>query len=97
AKTDFGTFAALRALTPFALQPKVSVAGSQAALESLWQTTRGTDYLEWQADRTARIGGDINAEFDFTDQWYADRGAMLAWKNQNNQDDGQTPLRSDRI
>ncbi|HEX8011978.1 MAG TPA: calcium-binding protein, partial [Casimicrobiaceae bacterium] len=97
AKTDFGTFAALRTLAPFALAPKVGIAGSQAALDNLWQTTRGTDYLEWQADKTARLNPDGDTELDFTDPWYADRATMLAWKNQYNRDDGQSPLRSNRI
>ncbi len=79
AKTDFGEFIALRTLSPFALKPKAGDPDAAAALTGLWQTAHGTDYAAWQADRTARLTGDPNKDLDFSDSWYADRSAMLAW------------------
>ena len=79
AKTDFGKFVALKTLSPFSLHAKANVAGSQSALDAVWASVHASDFTSWTADRSARLHGDTTKEFDFSDQWYADRAAMLSW------------------
>ncbi|MDP2810165.1 MAG: putative Ig domain-containing protein [Rhodocyclaceae bacterium] len=68
AKTDFGALVAVNYLLPFALEGGVSaLIGVHADL-----------YQRWQADRTKRADGDT--DLDFTDEYLADRAALLAWK-----------------
>lgn len=82
ARTDFGALAALIDLSPFSIAGK-DAAGS-AALAGIWQSTRSADYAAWQADKTAVMPSNL------TDQWIADRSALLQaiiTRNQNDLDD----------
>ncbi|MEO8676426.1 MAG: hypothetical protein ABI569_12660, partial [Casimicrobiaceae bacterium] len=83
-KTDFGDFLALKQLSPFALHAKSGVQGAQAALDAIWTSAHGIDFVAWTADKSARLYGDTTKEFDFSDTWYADRSAMLSWDLQRN-------------
>jgi VCBS repeat-containing protein len=78
---DFGYFLALRHLLPFAIE------GSPSPLIE----AHADLYARWQADRAKRIAGAGGLEF--TDAWFADRAAFLAWKNQYFAADGQIVLR----
>jgi Ca2+-binding RTX toxin-like protein len=80
AKTFYGDFVALKTLSPFAIHPKTDVADAASSLDAVWRAVHADDYLGWTADRNARLYGDTAKDFDFTDQWYADRGALLQWK-----------------
>jgi hypothetical protein len=85
AKTDFGEFIALKTLAPFALRPKVdpnnatATAAAADALTGVWVTAHGADYTAWLGDRQARMRGELERENTFSDQWYADRAAMLGY------------------
>ncbi|MDZ7651119.1 MAG: hypothetical protein U5L03_00355 [Burkholderiaceae bacterium] len=95
AKTDFGEFMALKMLAPFVLKPKVDPNNAEAtaaaadALTGVWATAHGTDFTAWLADRQARTRGDVERENTFSDQWYADRGAMLGYVLARNQANAQ--------
>jgi len=69
ARNDFSALVALQDLSPIWISGKTAAA--DATLATFWQSTRAADYAAWQADRTA-----ANPE-TFTDQWIADRAAML--------------------
>jgi Ca2+-binding RTX toxin-like protein len=69
ARNDFSALVALQDLSPIWISGKTAVA--DAALATFWQSTRAADYAAWQADKTTG-----NPE-TFTDQWIADRAAML--------------------
>ncbi|MEJ5129179.1 hypothetical protein WH367_24295, partial [Comamonas sp. MYb21] len=69
ARTDFAALSALLDLSP------IVIGGTDAAatiqLNNLWQSTRTAQYAAWQADQSA------SSPTTFTDQWIADRTAML--------------------
>ena len=91
ARTDFGSFVALRDLSAFALRPATGVAGAEAALAGVWQTARGTEYAAWLADASARIDLDPDGTTQYSDAWYADRAAMLEWNLRRHAADGPPP------
>ena len=80
ARSDFAAFVALKDLSPIVVH---------GAPESLWQGTRGADYAAWQADQAKP-----DAQRTFTDQYLADRTAMLAVLLRRNQEDDQNPILS---
>ena len=85
AKTDFGAFLALSALSPVVIS--TSDAGALAALK----TANANLSAAWTADKNARQYGDTTKVFDYSDNWYADRTAMLGAlivRNQQNIADG---------
>lgn len=69
ARNDFSALVALQDLSPIWISGKTAAA--DATLATFWQSTRATDYAAWEADKTT-----VNPE-TFTDQWIADRAAML--------------------
>ena len=85
AKTDFGDFVALEALSPFALRPLESDSSAEAALDAVWQGVHATNFIAWTADRNARLQGDPAKDFDFSDTWYSDRASMLSYSLVRNQ------------
>ncbi len=91
ASTDFGAFVALRDLSPFALRAKAGVAGADAALASVWQITRGSEYARWQDDAVMGVAADPEGEANYSAAWYADRAAMLDWQLRRNAADGPPP------
>ena len=84
AKTDFGDLLALQSLSPFAFHAAPNDPSAQPTLDAVWQAGHGKDYIAWAADRNARVSGDAGKDFEFTDQWYADRAKMLALDIQRN-------------
>ncbi|AMM23268.1 calcium-binding protein [Variovorax sp. PAMC 28711] len=70
ARNDFGAIAALTALSPFWLAGKDST--GKAALEVVWESVYGDEFLAWRDDKSA------STPATFTDEWIADRSAMLA-------------------
>ena len=86
AKTDYGAFLSLSALSPIVLS--VTDATALAALQAIDPES----YSAWQADKNARLYGDTAKEFDYSDQWYADRAAMLAYVMQANTEDATGAL-----
>jgi Ca2+-binding RTX toxin-like protein len=83
ARSEFGSFLALRFLLPFVIEGGGSVlAEAHAAL-----------HTRWSADRGKRAAG--ASDLEFTDEYLADRAQFLGWKNQSFTTDGVT-LRGDR-
>ncbi|MDP3230220.1 MAG: calcium-binding protein, partial [Acidovorax sp.] len=84
ARNDFSALVALQDLSPIWISGKTAAA--DATLATFWQSTRAADYAAWQADKTT-----ANPE-TFTDQWIADRAAMLgALVERNKTDAGIVP------
>ncbi|MDP3420897.1 MAG: hypothetical protein Q8S10_08235, partial [Thiobacillus sp.] len=79
ARDDFSALVALQDLSPIWISGKTAAA--DATLATLWQSTRAADYAAWQADKTT-----ANPE-TFTDQWIADRAAMLGALVERNKTD----------
>ena len=70
ARSDFGTFLAVRYLLPVALEGSSGVLG-----------TVHTDlYVQWQADQALTPQQRQQGAANFSDEYLADRAAMLAWK-----------------
>ncbi|MCW5655753.1 hypothetical protein [Hydrogenophaga sp.] len=85
ARLDFGALLALKTLSPFYLDAKDHA--GQTALNAIWREAHGSDFLAWQSDRGAVLYGTAYQGLGFTDEWLADRAAMLqalAFRNQHN-------------
>jgi Ca2+-binding RTX toxin-like protein len=80
AKSDFCAFLSLNALSPFVIS--TSDAGVIAALK----TANPTLATAWQADSDAR-SGNTSAALSYSDNWYSDCAAMLAWQVEVNKAD----------
>ena len=76
ARSDFSALVALKDLSPIVVSD-----GGSGALVTHWQRTRSADYSAWQADKSS------TTPTIFTDQWIADRAAMLDALIKRNQDD----------
>jgi hypothetical protein len=72
AKTDFAAFLSLNALSP------VVISTTDAAAIAALKTANPTLSAAWTADSNARLYGDTSKVFDYSDNWYADRAAMLS-------------------
>jgi Ca2+-binding RTX toxin-like protein len=88
AKTNFGSFLALHALSPFAIQTTdtTAIAKLKQANESLAQA--------WEADAELTLAQKAAGLGTFTNAWYADRAEMLKWvvlRNTSNQEDFRSP------
>lgn len=81
-KSDFGTFLALNYLLPFA----ITHAGS--TLNELHKNT----YEAWRADQSLTPEQRAAGAANYSDQWYADRAAMLAYVMQANIEDATGAL-----
>ncbi len=79
ARNDFSALVALQDISPIWISGKTAAA--DATLATLWQNTRAADYAAWQVDKTT-----ANPE-TFTDQWIADRAAMLGALVERNKTD----------
>ena len=69
ARNDFSALIALQDLSTVWVTGKEAAA--DAKLKEIWQISRSADYTAWQADKSA------TSPNTFTDQWIADRAAML--------------------
>ncbi len=69
ARTDFGNFLALNYLIPFTLT------GADSVLTPIHQTRHDA----WQADRDLTPEQRRAGQATYTDEWHADRAAMLGW------------------
>ena len=83
-KTDFAAFLSLNALSPVVLN-----VADEAAIAALMQVNQDLA-VAWQADKNARLYGDTTKVFDYSDQWYADRAALLQTIVARNQQDNTT-------
>jgi len=72
AKTDFAAFLSLNALSP------VVISTTDAAAIAALKAANPTLSTAWTADSNARQYGDTTKVFDYSDNWYADRAAMLS-------------------
>ncbi|WP_271466428.1 putative Ig domain-containing protein [Paracidovorax valerianellae] len=80
ARNDFGALVALQDLSPLYIGGTTASANDELA--ALWQSGRAADYAGWQADRTAST-----PPATFSDNWLADRTALLMVVMQRNQTD----------
>jgi Ca2+-binding RTX toxin-like protein len=71
ARTDFGTFLAVKHLLP------VAFVGSPGVLIGVHSDL----YAQWQADRALTPEQRNQGQAHFSDEYLADRAAFLAWKN----------------
>ena len=69
-----------------ALSPVVITTTDEAAISALKAANPDLS-TAWTADTVARLRGDTTKVFDYSDNWYADRAAMLAAVVQANQQD----------
>jgi Ca2+-binding RTX toxin-like protein len=70
ARTDFGSFLAIKHLLPIRIEGAVgTLSGVHADL-----------YTQWQADRTLTPQQRASGQANFSDEYLADRAAFLAWK-----------------
>jgi Ca2+-binding RTX toxin-like protein len=76
ARNDYFAYAALASLSPFVFKPVSSIDDTSMT------TAFGASYTAWQADRDAVASG--RTASTISDQWIADRVAMLAFKNDFN-------------
>jgi len=69
ARYDFGALIALQDLSPLYISGTTAQAREQLA--AIWQAGRAADYEAWTTDKTSAIPS------TFTDDWIADRAALL--------------------
>ncbi len=91
ARSDFGSFVALRDLSAFSLAPKPGAEAAGEKLNAVWQQARATEHAAWLADVSARADHDAESALNYTDAWYADRASMLEWNLRRNLADGPPP------
>ncbi len=84
ARNSFGALVALQDLSPLWIVGTGGAADAQLA--AIWQSNRTADYAAWEADKSS------SHPIAFTDQWIADRAAMLGYVVQANQQDIEGPL-----
>ncbi len=82
AHTDFGAFAALYSLSPFALKFG-DASTAEAQVGGKW----GAVYTAWQADKTVLASTDTAAGLNFSNEWLNDRAGLLERKNYFNAND----------
>ncbi|MHB1198399.1 MAG: calcium-binding protein [Polaromonas sp.] len=86
ARNSFAALIALQDLSPVYIGGKDAAA--DAVLATVWQSTRASDYAAWTADKSSAT------PTTFTDNWIADRAAMLAaivYRNQYDSSGVLTP------
>ncbi|MBK8525123.1 MAG: hypothetical protein IPL58_14475 [Betaproteobacteria bacterium] len=76
ARTGFGAFATLYALSPFAAG---LAAGSSTTLEAAVSSAWGQTYTDWQQDKALSEEDRAAGKALYSDQWYADRSAFLGY------------------
>ena len=81
AKTDFAAFLSLNALSPVVISTTDAPAIAALKAANLTQAT------SWTADANARFYGDTTKAFDYSDNWYTDRAALLQAITTRNQQD----------
>ncbi|ADX48579.1 Ig family protein [Paracidovorax avenae ATCC 19860] len=77
ARSDFGAYLALRTLSPFTFKTAQALQDAQDAIGKKW----GAVYDTWKADRAALAQTGRTDGLQISDEWLADRSAMLARKN----------------
>ena len=81
AKIDFAAFISLQTGATFSLRLKNP---SDLATEQELYAIHRTSYEQWLADKNLRRdGGDIS-KLNFSDEWIADRAALLNWRSKIN-------------
>ena len=81
AKTDFCAFLALDCLSPLVISTTDPQA--LAALKS----AHASLHTDWAADRNARLYGDTQYAYTYSDAWLSDRAALLGAVIQRNESD----------
>jgi Ca2+-binding RTX toxin-like protein len=72
AKTDFGAFLSLLNLSTIVVSTGNNI-GATDALKAVHLAV----YTDWVTDKNARLYGDTSRQPTYTDNWYADRAALL--------------------
>lgn len=81
AKTDFGALLSLLNLTPIALKPNDSVAST------LLESTQSVLAAKWYEDKALSAEDRAEGKAHFSDEYLADRAAMLSWIMKRNYED----------
>ncbi|WP_230680963.1 putative Ig domain-containing protein [Paracidovorax cattleyae] len=85
ARNDFGALLALQDLSPVWITG--ADAGAKSTLESLWRSTRATEYTAWLADKSTA------SPSAFSDEWLTDRAQLLqAVVTRNQQNDSSQQI-----
>lgn len=88
ARTNFGSFLALKVLSPFAIQTN-----DGTVIAKLKQSNEGLAQL-WEADAELTLEQRASGLGTFSNSWYADRADMLRWvvsRNTNNVEEVRSP------
>jgi Ca2+-binding RTX toxin-like protein len=73
ARTDFGAYAALVSLSPFAFKATQGAQAFEAALAGVW----GDVYASWKSDKDALAQGTLQSPLKISDAWLRDRADLL--------------------
>lgn len=73
ARTEFSAFLSLLNLSP------VVLSGTDAALQDRLRSVWGNTFTVWEADKNSSIAERAAGKVTYSDQWLADRAAMLDW------------------
>ena len=88
ARNNFNAIVALQDLSPFTLS--AATQAGYSALESNWQSTRAADYAAWNADKV--VTSPAAMPVNFSDNWIADRSALLRAISVRNTQDNTSGL-----
>ena len=86
ARTDFSAFLSLLTLSPIVLT------GTDAKLQDRLRSVWGSTFTQWDTDKKLSIADREAGKATYSDQWLADRAAMLGWLVVRNQTDATGEL-----
>ena len=86
ARTDFSAFLSLLTLSPIVLT------GTDATLQDRLRSVWGSTFTQWDTDKKLSIADREAGKATYSDQWLADRAAMLGWLVVRNQTDATGEL-----
>ena len=81
ARTDFSAFLSLLNLNPIVLT------SADAALQDRLRLAWGSTFTTWDTDKNLSLADREAGKATYSDQWLADRAAMLGWRVVRNQTD----------
>ena len=79
ARTDFSAFLSLLTLSPIVLT------GTDATLQERLRSVWGSTFTQWDTDKNLSNADREAGKATYSDQWLADRAAMLGWVVSRNQ------------
>jgi Ca2+-binding RTX toxin-like protein len=85
-RTDFSAFLSLLTLSPIVLT------GTDAALQDRLRSVWGSTFTQWDTDSSLSTAERVAGKATYSDQWLADRAAMLGWLVVRNQTDATGEL-----